>query len=255
MKSLMPIHVFSTKTGIPKSTLRFYESKNLLKTVRNEGTNYRMYSEDQVPLAKLIASLRTANIPIRDIQLYLEVDENRQEQMKQEWIYKIKEKQKQLEISRRYLESDQGEETFYMLEKSPEQVIWFEAESPSGQFKEAFILRREQLEQCNISINNTYLRYLSGNRKSVKAEIGFGISDKADVAHIPEAFTEKMIGSLCICLTFKDNFSKIETGYRKLIRYCMAHNWTPVGSILEWYRGDQMDSADIIVPVTQKGGE
>ncbi|MFA1819682.1 MerR family transcriptional regulator [Virgibacillus oceani] len=46
-------------------------SNNLLQTVRNEETNYRMYSEDQVPIVKLIASLRTATIPIRDIQLYL----------------------------------------------------------------------------------------------------------------------------------------------------------------------------------------
>ncbi|WP_212927945.1 MerR family transcriptional regulator [Oceanobacillus sp. J11TS1] len=58
------------KTGIPKSALRFYEEKDLLKSVRQENSNYRMYSEDQVPLAKMIASLRTARVPIRDIQLY-----------------------------------------------------------------------------------------------------------------------------------------------------------------------------------------
>jgi DNA-binding transcriptional MerR regulator len=255
MKSMMTIKEFSTKTGIPKSTLRFYEEKYLLKSVRDEESNYRMYSEDQVRLAKLIASLRTANIPIRDIQLYLKADKAKQEQMKQKWIQMIKENQRQLEISLRYLESDQGEEAFYMFEKSPENVIWFKAESPSGQFREAFILRRKQLNQRNIPFNNTYLRYLSGNRASVKAEIGFGVANEVDASFIPEAFSEKMKGGLCIGLIFNDDFSKIEAGYRKLIQYCMVHNWTPAGSILEWYRGGWMDAADIIIPVTQIGGE
>jgi len=245
----MTIKEFSMKTGIPKSTLRYYEAKNLLKTIRHKETNYRMYSEDQVPLAKLIASLRTANISIHDIQLYLKADENRQKRMKQEWIHMLKENQRQLEISLRYLESDQGEEAFYIFEKPPEKVIWFKAEAPAGRFTQAFILRRKQLRQHNIPINNSYLRYLSGNRKSVNADIGFGVPGNSEAAHIPEAFSEMMEESLCIGLSFSGDLLKIETAYRKLILYCMTHNWTPTGSILEWNRGGRLDSTDIIIPV------
>ncbi|WP_227995139.1 MerR family transcriptional regulator [Oceanobacillus sp. CFH 90083] len=251
----MTIQAFSIKTGIPKSTLRYFEEKNLLQSVRQEESNYRMYSEDQVPLAKMVASLRTANVAIRDIQLYLKADENRQKLMKQKWIQAIKENQKQLEVSLRYLESDYGEEEIYMFEKPAEKVIWFEAEASPGQFSEEFKLRRKQMAQNHIPVKSTYLRYISGNTKKVKAEIGFGISTKINTGFIPDAFSEKMRGSFCIGLTFKDDFSKIDTAYRKLMQYYMSHNWTPAGSILEWYRGDQMDAADIIIPVTHIGGK
>lgn len=252
---LMTIQIFSMKTGIPKSTLRFYEEKHLLKTVRYEDSNYRMYSEDQVPLAKMIASLRTVKISIRDIQLYLNADENRQKLMKQKWIQAIKENQKQLEVSLRYLESDYGEEEIYMFEKPTEQVIWFEAEASPGQFSEEFKLKRKQLRQNNIPVKNMYLRYLSGNSKQVKAEIGFGVLANINTALVSDAFSEKMRRSFCIGLAFKEDFSKIEAAYRKLIQYCMKNNWAPAGSILEWYRGDQMDEADIIIPVTYIGGK
>jgi predicted choloylglycine hydrolase/DNA-binding transcriptional MerR regulator len=251
----MTIQAFSTKTGIPKSTLRFYESKSLLQSVRSEESNYRMYSEEQVPLAKLIASLRTANIPIRDIQHYLKADKTTQKLMKQGWIQTVKENLEQMEISLRYLESDQGEEAIYMFEKGAEKIVWFQAESPPGQFSEELIFRREQLRQYKIPVHNTYLRYLSGNRKLIKADIGFGVPAEVESTLIPKATIEEMKESLCIGLAFHGNFSRIEAAYRKLVRYCMVHNWTLTGSILEWYRGDQINTADIIIPVTKTGGK
>ncbi len=252
---LMTIQTFSMKTGIPKSTLRFYEEKQLLKSVRHEDSNYRMYSEDQVPLAKMIASLRIAKVPICDIQLYLKADENRQMQMKRKWIEAIKENQRQLEISLRYLESDYGEEEIYMLEKPAEKVIWFEAEASPGQFTVEFELRRKQMKQHHIPVKNTYLRYLSGNSKQINAEIGFGVPANINTAPVTESFSEEVRASFCIGFAFKEDFSKIEAAYRKLIQYCMANNWAPAGSILEWYRGDQLDEADIIIPVTHIGGK
>lgn len=249
MKNWMTIKEFSTKTGIPKSTLRFYEEKNLLKSVREEDSNYRLYSEDQVSLAKLIASLRTANIPVRDIQLYLKSDATMQKQMKQKWIRMIKENLRQLEISLRYLESDQGEEAFYVMKKPSEKVIWFKAEAPTGEFAQAFISRGRQLKQHRIPINNTYVRYISGNRKSVIADIGFGVPGNTDASHIPDAFSENMEESLCIGLSFNGELLKIDAAYRKLIQYCMTHNWAPSGSILEWNRGGRIDATDIIIPV------
>ncbi|GGP16360.1 hypothetical protein GCM10011346_48010 [Oceanobacillus neutriphilus] len=252
---MMTIQVFSMKTGISKSTLRFYEEKHLLISMRQKDSNYRMYAEDQVPLAKMIASLRTAKIPIPDIQLYLKADKDRQKQMKQKWIQAIKENQRQLEISLRFLESDYGEENIYMFEKTAENVIWFEAEASPGMFSDEFKLRRKQMKQNHIPIKNMYLRYISGNSKQVNAEIGFGVPASINTSSVPEAFSEKMRSSFCIGLAFKEDFAKIEAAYRKLIQYCVTNNWVPAGSILEWYRGDQMNEADIIIPVTHIGGK
>lgn len=252
MSSFMTIQAFSTMSGIPKSTLRFYEAKKLLMPIRNNESNYRMYSEEQVPLARLIASLRTANVAIRDIQLYVKADENTQKKLKQEWIETIKENQNQLEMSLRYLESDLVEKDIYIFKRNAEKVIWFQAQAPPGKFSPALMFRREQLRQCNIPVENMYLRYLSGNRKLIQAEIGFGVPSWVN-SRIPEAISEEMKEGLCIGIAFQDNFSTIEAAYRKLVQYCMEHNFTPAGSILEWYRGDQIDAADIVIPVIQMG--
>ncbi|GIO25204.1 hypothetical protein J11TS1_37850 [Oceanobacillus sp. J11TS1] len=39
------------------------------------------------------------------------------------------------------------EEEIYMFEKTAEKIIWFEAESPPGQFTQDIILRRKQLKR------------------------------------------------------------------------------------------------------------
>lgn len=255
MHQLMTIQDFSMKTGIPKSTLRFYESKQLLVPIRHEKSNYRMYTEEQIPRAKLISSLRIASIPIRDIQLYVQTDRETQTTMKRAWIEQLKKQQSQLEMGIRYLESDQQSNDIYLFKKSAETVIWFQAEAPPGQFSQALVARREQIRRHAISVNNTYIKYQSGTRKIIQVAIGFGVSSEMTIPFISGASVEELNESLCIGLAFHGNFSHIETGYRKLFRYCAENDWSPSGSVFEWYRGDQIDETDIIIPVTEQGGE
>lgn len=255
MDRFMTIKEFSMKSGIPKSTLRFYETKKLLIPERKEETGYRMYGEEQVSVAKLIASLRSAGVSIQDILYFLQANETRQMEMKQQWIRAIKERQKQLETSLRYLESSQIEKDIYLFEKDAEQIIWFRAESPPGQFSEHFTRRRKELKQYDIAIENTYLRYLSGNKQLIQAEIGFGVEGHVEVRMISDAILEEMVACLCIGLVFNSDFSMLKSAYRRLFHYCIEHDWEPAGSILEWYRGDQIDELDIVMPITQIGGK
>ena len=71
MTELMNIQKFSERTGISKSALRYYEQKRLLCPRERSANGYRVYSDDQVATVKLISSLRLANIPIKDIKVYL----------------------------------------------------------------------------------------------------------------------------------------------------------------------------------------
>lgn len=254
MGRLMTIQKFSTKTGISKSTLRFYESKKLLIPVRKEVSGYRLYTEKQVPIAKSIASLRLAGISIQEILLYLQANEIQQLEMRQNWIQAITAKRKQLETSLHYLESNQTEQEIYLFEKDAEQVIWFRAEAPPGQFGGLFIRRRAEIKQFDIVIKNTYLRYLSGNKQMVQAEIGFGVERLCHGEMFPDAILEKMVACLCIGLSFNNNYETIQTAYRRLFHHCVEHNWEPAGPIFEWYRGDQIDELDVVMPITQIGG-
>lgn len=258
MMDLMTIQAFAVRTGIPKSTLRHYEKKGLIHPKRSTQSGYRMYDQDQVPIAKLIASLRMADISISEIQSYLQADAYTQQTITQSWIVEMKEKQKLLDISLRYLKSDYKLETVYLMEKDEAKIIWFFAEAEAGNFGKHFREKQTVLEQSDIFIHDGYFRYLSG-QSSIIAQIGFGVSDAIKEKDIPDgAEMEVMNGCICISVSYQGDFSKIALAYQSLISYASEYEWVPTGSVFEWYRGDklgdQLREVDITMPVTQIGG-
>ena len=65
----MRIGEVEQQTGLPRKTIRFYESKGLLSVERSENS-YREYDEAMVKRLKTIAIFRRAGISIADIQLW-----------------------------------------------------------------------------------------------------------------------------------------------------------------------------------------
>lgn len=251
----MTIKLFSQQTGIPASTLRYYETKNLLKPERGGVSGYRLYREEQVQTVKFIASLRKAGISIHDIRCYVQASDSEQENMKRKWRAALKEKRDQLDVSIRYLEASQTKEPFFLFEKSVEQVVWFEAEAPPGEFKEQMLQRRDALNQQGMPIQNVYLQTIAATVSSVKAEIGFGIEENINQKYLSEGTLTIERASLCVGLPFRGHFSNVPSVYRKLYSYCMENSWIPTGPVYEWYRGDQLSGMDLVVPILQMEGE
>lgn len=248
----MTIQAFSEKTGLARSTLRYYEKKGLLLPVRNDENSYRMYSNEQVATGKLIASLRLAEISLKNIYLYLHESESMKQKMMKVWIKEIKQKQHLLHTSLRFLEGNQAGEQIYLLEKNAEKVIWFAAEAEPGNFAPHFTRRKKECDQKEIPIKNCYFRYLSGGEKWIKGEVGFGVPDQAKIERLKKIDSvEQMDACVCIAMPFTEQFSDIESGYRKIINYGLDHNWVPTGAIFEWYRGDQFEEMDLVMPVTK----
>lgn len=252
VSKFMTIQDFSERTGVSKSALRFYESKHLLHPADRSEGGYRVYSEEQVTIAKLISSLRIADVPIKDIGIYLnEKDENRKQNMMDNWVHMIRKRMDILNVSLRYLESDSTVHEIYLIEKAAETIVWFSAESEVGKFREHFIKKGEELEKFNIPIKSCYLKYVSG-KEVIKAQIGFGVEDGAEIRGLYEgAVIEQMASSICIALSFHEPITDIQNGYRKLMNYAGEHEWIPTGSILEWYRGEGFTEIDLLMPVTQ----
>ena len=247
----MNIQEFSERTGISKSALRYYEQKNLLFPRDRSANGYRVYSEDQIATVKLISSLRLANIPIKDIQVYLlEYDEVKRQQMLGDWIYNIKKTRDLLNVSLRYLESDSLSKDIYLIEKSPEQIIWYDVESKIGEFKQHFLVKGNELKRINVSFKNCYLKYVSG-KDSIKAQIGFGVPSDLRINALSEALVEQFPQCICIAMPFKDSITTIQSGYHKLLMYALEHNWTPISPVLEWYHGVDFTQLDLLMPVTQ----
>lgn len=248
---MMTIQDFSERTGISKSALRYYESKNLLLPKRNGENGYRYYTEEQIDVVKLISSLRIAGISIKDIQTYLNESDMNKQKMLDSWTELLKQKHHHISVSLHYIESRKHDNPFHLLEKKEEKIIWYTAISEPGKFGNHFIKRMAELADVSIPVNNAYLKYLSGKEK-VKVQIGFGISDKVNIDHLDSIdHIEKMPACLCIAMPYKSCVSEIANAYKKLMTYIVEHDWVPVGPILEWYRGSHLDDIDLIIPVTQ----
>ncbi|MED4906527.1 MerR family transcriptional regulator [Parageobacillus thermoglucosidasius] len=250
MSEFMTIQTFSKRTGISKSALRYYESENLLHPIRSKN-GYRLYSKDQIATVKLISSLRLAGVPIKDIRMYLKENKSVRQQMIKNWIKTLKEKHQLISVSLRFLESYQESGQVYLLERNAEKIVWFVAESNPGKFGNHFRQRKRELERLNIPINNGYLRYLSG-KESIKAQIGFGVSDDVEIAGLSEIDSiEIMPPCLCIALPYTSPVTEIQKGYAQLMNYTMEHGLIPAGPIIEWYRGENFEDLDLLMPVTR----
>ncbi|QPA32492.1 MerR family transcriptional regulator [Thermaerobacillus caldiproteolyticus] len=248
MSELMTIQTFSKRTGISKSALRYYESENLLHPIRSKN-GYRLYSEDQIATVRLISSLRLAGVPIKEIQIYLKENEVVRQQMIKNWMKTLRQKHHLLSVSLRFLESYQESGQVYLLEKNAEKIVWFAAEANPGKFGNHFRQRKRELERLNIPINNGYLRYLSG-RESIKAQIGFGVSDDVEIEGVSEIDSiEIMSPCLCIALSYTSPITEIKKGYAQLMNYAIEHELIPAGPIIEWYRREDFKDLDLLMPV------
>jgi DNA-binding transcriptional MerR regulator len=60
-------------TGLPESTLRYYESIGLIEPIRRDSSSkYRVYSEDDVNLILGISCLSATGMALEDMRTYLE---------------------------------------------------------------------------------------------------------------------------------------------------------------------------------------
>lgn len=252
MDKMLSIQAFSTRTGIPKSTLRFYEKKKLLMSALRDENGYRFYHKEQIPLAKLISSLRLAQISIQEIQSFLTLGKQERNDKMTEWKTELKKKQQLIGASLNYLESYQNSTEVYFLEKPACKVVWFEAEASAGMFKSIFHEKLKLLLQEKIEVGEAYLQYISGVDQ-IKARVGFGLQGDIHREKINWlGKVETMPAMVCIGMPFYQSISSIKEGYSKLFQYAQEHHWLPASGILEWYRGENLDDLDLIMPIIKE---
>jgi DNA-binding transcriptional MerR regulator len=72
VKGLLTIGEFAEASRISPKALRLYAEQGLLKPTRVDGeSGYRYYRAEQLPAARLIALLRAADMPLREIRRFL----------------------------------------------------------------------------------------------------------------------------------------------------------------------------------------
>ena len=67
------IKQISQITGLPASTLRYYDSQGLLPSLKRDNNNIRLFSDDDIASIKLINCLKRSGLSIRDIKNFIDM--------------------------------------------------------------------------------------------------------------------------------------------------------------------------------------
>lgn len=73
MMTGLPIAEVARKTGVPASTLRYYEREGLLDHPERTGAGRRIYSPGDIAWIEFLCRLRATGMPIRDMRRYAEL--------------------------------------------------------------------------------------------------------------------------------------------------------------------------------------
>ncbi len=107
----MKIGEFSATTGWSIDTIRFYESKGLLKPKRDESSRYRYYSKDDLEIAEGIQVGRALGFTLAEIQVGLQAHQAGEltQELKQrivgEKLLQIEQKVAELQTIQKYLQA------------------------------------------------------------------------------------------------------------------------------------------------------
>ncbi|MEC0225716.1 MerR family transcriptional regulator [Paenibacillus alba] len=105
----MKINDVSKLTGLPISTLRFYERKNLIPDtfVKRDVNNYRIYSEEIVEFLNDVKALLSVDFSIEELSLLVNQQLNLSYEVKkkivEQKIKEIEDVQKRLKKSKQFL--------------------------------------------------------------------------------------------------------------------------------------------------------
>ncbi|MEK8128817.1 MerR family transcriptional regulator [Paenibacillus filicis] len=105
----MKINDVSKLTGLPISTLRFYERKNLIpgQFVQRDVNNYRIYSDEIVEFLNDVKLLLSVDFSIDELRLLVDQQINlsyeAKKQMVEQKIKEMDEIQKRLSASKKFL--------------------------------------------------------------------------------------------------------------------------------------------------------
>lgn len=80
----MKINEVMKETGLTKKAIYYYEEVGLIKPKKEEESNYRIYSEDDINILITIHTLRKLDFSIKDIQLSLSTNEDLKQALKKQ---------------------------------------------------------------------------------------------------------------------------------------------------------------------------
>jgi DNA-binding transcriptional MerR regulator len=251
----LTIQEFSKRTELPPSKLRFYDKKGLLQPSTRSENGYRVYSTEQIHLAKMIDSLRKADIAIQDIKHYTEADDQEKRVILDRWKMELDKRMESLHAARKYVGGMKVENTqTLMLSKWEKEkcFVWqkFESERSPHPFREHFFTAKRQLEEQGISCSEqVYLRNEKVSKEKIIGEVGFEVSNSSQLKNNENIRFEQVPPTLfAVMQDCRADDAFLCFSY---IQVVIRYGFQPAGNKMERYSNLDSDTFDYLIPLVK----
>jgi DNA-binding transcriptional MerR regulator len=256
----MTIQAFALKTGLPPTTLRFYENKLLLVPEIRGDNGYRYYTEEQVPLARLIASFRHADVSIEEIRSFIQASPSEKNELLERWRRNVEDKLQSLQIAKQYLNGVGPEQSSVQLVKweEPSVMIWFSHTLTQSRhpYQEPIDSDREELMKARLLTQpGAFVRVLAAKGDRLQVEIGFRLLtgsasiQEGQLPLVENCRIEHYQPTHFVTLECKTNDRLRCIQYTKMLD---KYGFEPVGPKWDWYETGDAPIYYAYIPVIQK---
>jgi DNA-binding transcriptional MerR regulator len=255
----MTIQEFALKTGLPPTTLRFYENKKLLLPAARGENGYRYYSEEQISIARLIQSFRQSSVPMDEIRLFLQSTLNEQDLLLEKWRQRVEDSLNSLQIAKQYLKGLQpGQKALQMVNwEHPSVMIWFNHSMHRSPHPYHEPIELDSLRLSNAKIDafpDCYVRLLDARAGNLQAEIGYRLQHhvhESKLKNLPSEWhsrIEQLNPTLFVTLESEtaDKFMCMH-----YMRTLLKHGFKSLGPRWDRYEHGADDTFLIFIPVNR----
>ncbi|CAG9620128.1 hypothetical protein BACCIP111883_00896 [Sutcliffiella rhizosphaerae] len=237
------------------SKLRFYDKKGLLIPGTRLENGYRAYSAEQIQVAKMIDSLRKAEISIEDIKLYFQVDDQRKKDFLTSWKTELDKKLESIQAARKYVGGMKagGSQQLLLSKWEKEKLfVWqkFEAEKKPYPFRESFSTFNKTL--CLLGIkesNQLYVRTTNSTGDKLIGEVGCELEAEVLCDNLEGVYLERIPPTLFAILeNCKPDDAFFCFSYIQLV---IRFGFQPAGYKLERYDDVHAETYDYFIPLVQ----
>jgi DNA-binding transcriptional MerR regulator len=249
----MTIQTFSIRTGLPSSTLRYYEKESLiLPDVRGEN-GYRQYREEQIPRAITIHSLRQAGVNLSDIRQYFLSDDADKVNWMKKWRKDIDSKLASLNVARQFLHGIEPEDEHIRLIKweTPVSILWFRHRVKRERYPFAGAIEERAAylkKHGRLRYHDAYVRQERIEGNEMIGTVGFRLDGKEAIPKqwLSDAEIEMIQPTLFVTL---DCLADDDFACFSLMLLLQSFGFEPSGPNIERYQLNDLSTYQWMIPV------
>lgn len=252
----MTIKEFSQKSGLPPSTLRYYEANGLLVPNARLDNGYRVYTESQIEEARLINSLRQAGVSISQIVEFLSATASKREKLLHEWRREVATKLLSIQVANQFLNGFEMEKNRVHLInwETSVYIAWFSVKVPRGimPFRHAIKEKLQKLQDMKINIlSGSYVRVDDVIGGELIGDVGFIVMEKNAQKLYPLDENIKVEHYPATLFVSMELAAEGRLSCKPIYHQIKKFGFEPNGKQLLRYMPDHNDSYLLMVPVVQ----